>query len=92
MGRKSDPAAADLLGLAKQADLAALEEIGNGRRGLAGIAAATGNGEDQIAERELVVMNFVLFHRAVLRLVSDNTLGFSKSRATHIYGCVVTEI
>jgi len=45
--------AADLVRPAEQAHLAALEEIGDGGGSFAGIAAATGDGEDEIAEREL---------------------------------------
>jgi hypothetical protein len=46
-------AGADLVGAAEKADLAALEEIGDGGGSFAGIAAATGDGEDEIAEGKL---------------------------------------
>jgi hypothetical protein len=46
-------AAANLLAAAQQADLTALQEIGNGGCGFAGIAGAAGDGEDEIAERKL---------------------------------------
>ncbi len=50
--------------MAQEPDLAGLEEIGDGCGGLAGIAAATGNGEDQVAERKLGTVGFakVFFH------------------------------
>jgi hypothetical protein len=37
----------------EQTNLAALKEIGNGCGGFAGIAGATGDGEDQVAEGKL---------------------------------------
>jgi len=44
---------AGLVGAAEETDAAGLDEIGNGGGGLGGIAAATGDGEDEIAEGKL---------------------------------------
>ena len=49
---------------AQKADLAALEQIGHRSGGFSGIAAATGDREDQIAEGKLGPMDFaqMFFH------------------------------
>jgi len=52
-------AGADGVAAIQQANLAALDQVGNRRRRFAGIPAATRDREDQIAERKLGTMNFV---------------------------------
>ena len=47
-----------MLPTGQQTHLAALEEIGNGGCGFAGIAAAARYGEDEIAEGQAGPMNF----------------------------------
>jgi len=65
MARKRLAAGANFVTTAEKADLAALKEIGYRGGGFTGIAAATGNGEDEIAERELRPVDFadVFFHK-----------------------------
>jgi hypothetical protein len=59
--------AADLVAAAQKADLAALEEIGNGGGGFTGIAAAARHGQNKVTEGELGPMDFanVFFHMGV---------------------------
>jgi hypothetical protein len=77
--KKLRPGAADLLAAAQKAHLAAFEQIGDRGGGFTGIAAATGDGEDEIAERKLGTMNFahLFFHNKKLRLDWDKP-SFSK--------------
>ncbi|MGA3171571.1 MAG: hypothetical protein ABSE62_11230 [Chthoniobacteraceae bacterium] len=51
-------ARADLLGAAQKADLSALEQIGDGSGGFTGIAAATGDGEDQVSQGKVGPVGF----------------------------------
>jgi hypothetical protein len=49
---------------AQQANLSAFEQVGDGCGSLAGIAAATGDGENEVAEGKLGTMDFtrMFFH------------------------------
>ena len=54
---RSNPRAG-VMAAAQEADLAALDQIGDGCGSLTGIAAATGNGENEIAEGKLGPVDF----------------------------------
>jgi hypothetical protein len=58
------------LAAAQETHLPALKEIGDGGCGFTGVTAATGNGENKVAEGKLGTLGFahVLFHKNWLRL------------------------
>jgi hypothetical protein len=66
---------------AQKPNLASLEQIGNSGRGFTGIAAATGDGENQIAEGKL---GAVCFAKVFFHMGSSVEIGTGRDLANHV--------
>ena len=83
-------ASADLVAAAQEAYLSAIEEIGDGGGSFAGIATATGDGENEVAEGKLGPLDFaqMFFHMGQFRLADILALAIRAFSNTNFYEAV----